>query len=90
MENSRTIIQCENCDAVHIVKMTKLINNEKCPICNGDLISLDGIQSVINAILRDKTISILYSQETEREVISRPYFGWGVDGYKELKKEYCE
>lgn len=79
---NRNIVKCSNCDSVHVVSDL----NKKCEICNGDLIHLDGIQSVINAILEDKTIDIFYSNQAANDIIERPYFGWTMYGLENLKK----
>lgn len=74
----RTFYLCENCDSVHIEKIGE---RPKCKICNGELTVLDGVQSVLNAILKDKTIEMRYSYDQARDITERPFLGWRADGH---------
>lgn len=78
----RTFYFCENCDTVHVAE----IGRPKCPICNGDLTALDGLQSVVNAIIKDKSIEIPFSFDMYKDITERPFMGWTSEGHKHIPK----
>lgn len=74
---------CENCESVHIKQHNA---NDRCPFCNGEIIALDGLQSSVQAIMKDNTICVPFSMELTQDITSRPFMGWTTEGHKNLKK----
>lgn len=74
----RTFGYCEECKTVHI---TKYGDKEKCPLCNSELVVIDGYQSLLGFIQADNTMNVMHSHKTFKDLLNRPMFGWRADGH---------